>query len=233
MKKEKILIIDEEQLLYKTVESILIKLGYRNNYFLNNLTEVRTVLKTLQFDLIICKISVLWKASKKLQLDQILKSVTTKVVYLIPSKMDGLFQEDQLPNSYTFIVWPINNLNFRAVIEIYFQEQLSFKQKEYLVLQRGGEEYNLRYKEILWIGAEGNYCYLYTKDQRIIKRSTIKSILEILPTDLFIQIHRSNIIQLSKIDHINTKSKTVQIGDYTILIGRKYRKDLFERLNII
>ena len=59
-------------------------------------------------------------------------------------------------------------------------------------------------KDIFYIEAERNYCRIYSKDKEYLLVMTLKEMDEKLPQKHFIRVHRSFIVNLSKIDEIST-----------------------------
>ncbi len=57
--------------------------------------------------------------------------------------------------------------------------------------------------------------------------------VEIVPENLFVQVHRSSIINFREIEKLSVKDKKVIVNGHEIGIGRNYKKDLIERLKII
>lgn len=82
--------------------------------------------------------------------------------------------------------------------------------------------------DIQWIEANGSYCHVYTtKNKRITLSYPLKQIQDVLPSHVFIRIHRSYLIN---IDHIKCiVGQSVMVGDKFFKIGKEYQKDLLDR----
>lgn len=83
-------------------------------------------------------------------------------------------------------------------------------------------------EDIRYVEGLKNYVSIYLKDERIITYSTLKSLVESLPEDDFIQVHRSYIIAIRHIDKIDNDS--VWINQKELPIGNTYRKFFFEKI---
>lgn len=101
-------------------------------------------------------------------------------------------------------------------------------QKDYIVLKADKKNYKIKFSDILFIESLDNYIKVHTYDFSIICYESLTAIEKELPSEL-IRIHRSYIINLSKIDVFT--SSTVQIGDRNFTIGRNYKEDVAKRLN--
>ncbi len=89
------------------------------------------------------------------------------------------------------------------------------------------------FKDILFVEAMENYVKIWSTDGVFISHSTMKKMREILP-DYFMQVHRSYIINLNRISLIQSNVISIDTpqGNQVIPIGKKYRDELYERLNV-
>jgi two-component system response regulator LytT len=89
----------------------------------------------------------------------------------------------------------------------------------------------IRFEDIQLIEAQGDYIQVKTDKDNIRVHNTLKSIREKLPQDIFLQIHRSFIINLTKI--IDIEDNSVLIEKSVIPISRANRPELMRRLNLL
>lgn len=85
--------------------------------------------------------------------------------------------------------------------------------------------------KILVIEAKGDYINIKTAQQNYIVHSTLKKIEEKLPSNLFLKIHRSFIINTSEI--IDIEDNSVLIQKHVIPISRSNKPELIRRLNLL
>ena len=89
----------------------------------------------------------------------------------------------------------------------------------------------INFTDINVIEAKGDYIRIKTNDKSHIVHSTLKKIEEKLPKDLFLKVHRSYIINLSKI--IDIEDNSVLIKQDIIPVSRSNRSELMKRLNLL
>lgn len=89
----------------------------------------------------------------------------------------------------------------------------------------------LTFDEILLIEAKGDYIDIKTNKETHRVHNTLKKIKEKLPEELFLQIHRSYIINFTKI--IDIEDNSVLIEKSVIPISRSNRPELMRRLNLL
>lgn len=90
-------------------------------------------------------------------------------------------------------------------------------------------------KKILWVEALENYVVINTFDEKYTIHFTMKSIEKQLPLNMFKRIHRSFIVNISKINSIEDNSVVInhKTGRKVLPIGKSYRDNLLGDLNLM
>lgn len=78
--------------------------------------------------------------------------------------------------------------------------------------------------DILFVEALGNYVKIVLKEEIITVRGTLSSIMELIPTDRFIQVHRSFMVVQKHIKSI--EGNQIVIDKYTVPIGKSFKVQL-------
>lgn len=82
--------------------------------------------------------------------------------------------------------------------------------------------------DILYIEGLADYLKIHVKDRKtIVARMPMKDMMEKLPLEDFIRVHRSFILPLSKIEAV--RGTTIFIGDKEFPIGKTYTDEFFDR----
>lgn len=89
----------------------------------------------------------------------------------------------------------------------------------------------INFSDITVIEAKGDYIRIKTDNKSHIVHSTLKKIEDKLPGDIFLKVHRSYIINLSKI--IDIEDNSVLIKQDIIPVSRSNRSELIKRLNLL
>lgn len=102
-------------------------------------------------------------------------------------------------------------------------------------IRKGNMLVRLSLSEIQWIEALENYVIVMTPQEKHSVHFTLKAILQKLPEDQFMQVHRSFIVNLHKIDAIKKSSLEIRVGEeiHQIPIGKIFREELLSRLNLL
>lgn len=77
---------------------------------------------------------------------------------------------------------------------------------------------------IQFIEAAGNYCKIYLPEEKVITRSKISDLLASLPTNDFLQVHKSFAVATKHIQTI--EGNRIYIGEHSIPIGKHYKANI-------
>ena len=87
--------------------------------------------------------------------------------------------------------------------------------------------------DILYIEVEGKYSALQVRDRKFNVKASLKDLLQKLPADRFVRVSRNFVVNLNRIQHIDTFQYTVKVGDMEIPISRTYKEELMRHINLI
>ena len=104
------------------------------------------------------------------------------------------------------------------------------QENNFIFIKADGKIYKLFHKDILYVEASGNYTKFVTTDKQLMAVMTLTAAEELLPRTFFIRIHRSFIINKSKIAHI--EGNIIRIGVTEIPIGSNYKADFLKEIGL-
>lgn len=93
-----------------------------------------------------------------------------------------------------------------------------------LLVKEGTQKHLIFLHDILYIEALKDYSKIVTADRKIMTLSKLKQVMEKLPSDQFIRIHRSFAVARKKITRIETHD--LYIGDCCLPIGKTFKQQL-------
>jgi DNA-binding LytR/AlgR family response regulator len=76
-------------------------------------------------------------------------------------------------------------------------------------------------EDILFVEASGNYIKIVLKEEMLTVRGTLSSLADHLPTEGFVQVHRSFMVVQKHIKSI--EGNQIHIGEYTVPIGKLFK----------
>jgi len=134
-----------------------------------------------------------------------------------------------------YLVKPFSLERFlKAVQKAFDLEQLKQKavsdtaETGYFFVKSNGRIERVDHDDLLYVEAMSNYVTLYTKTAKLVVYLTIKGILEQLPSGKFVQVHKSAIVNLDKINAI--EGNMLRIGDAKITIGQNFHDEAMKKI---
>lgn len=97
-----------------------------------------------------------------------------------------------------------------------------------LSIKSGARIYQISPDDILFIESCGDYVTIFCHDKKLVVHGTLKSWEEKLKGYSFLRVHRTVVVNLSKISHI--EGNLIQIGEHKIPVSEQYKEQLLERL---
>jgi DNA-binding LytR/AlgR family response regulator len=102
------------------------------------------------------------------------------------------------------------------------------KGEDFIFIRTDGKIYKIFHDDLLYAEASGNYTRIVTAQNIFTPPMTFSSVEEMLPASLFLRVHRSFIVNKSKITHI--EGNRVFIGKNEIPIGSNYKESFFREI---
>jgi DNA-binding LytR/AlgR family response regulator len=95
-------------------------------------------------------------------------------------------------------------------------------------VKSGRRIYQIAVDELRFIEACGDYVTLFWSDKKLVVHGTLKSWEDRLKGSSFQKVHRTTVVNLSKIDHI--EGNLIQIGDHKLPVSEQFKEQLLERM---
>lgn len=97
-----------------------------------------------------------------------------------------------------------------------------------IFLRSNKKHIQLEIDAILYVEASGNYVKVISKNETITIREKLSSVLELLPKEIFLQVHKSFAVAPKHIKSI--EGNRIFIEDYIIPIGKLYKTNIIKLL---
>jgi len=105
------------------------------------------------------------------------------------------------------------------------------KSDNHIFIKDEGRFIKIFLDDILFVENIGDYVRFHTDKKNYIVYSTLKKLTEKLPSDRFMKVHRSYIINLDKI--VDIEENSILIHKNIVPVSRANKQALMERLNLI
>lgn len=249
MKEERILIVEDDPSIAENIEEILELLDYTNIDIANSANQAIKVIKKYRPDLIFMDIKL--KGDKDgIELGEIIKQmIDVPIVYVTSYSDPTIIERAKRINPAGFIVKPFNTNDIHAMVEIVLYNKRTrplssdtgpsktSPESPYLVndavyIKADNAFERVDYEDIYYVEANGNMVTIFTKHRNYIIRKSMKDMEEKLPSNLFLRVQKSFIVQLGQIENFSTKEINLKMGA-SVQVGRQYYNSFLAKLNTI
>lgn len=100
--------------------------------------------------------------------------------------------------------------------------------EDFVFIKTDGKIFKILFDDIFYAEANGNYTKIVMRQNTLMPAMTFSSVEELLPSSLFLRVHRSFIINKSNIGHI--EGNRVFINNTEIPISSNYKDDFLKEL---
>lgn len=147
---------------------------------------------------------------------------------------------DYLENVVDYIVKPVSMTRLQKALKRYEQliEPIPTSsdveaplRQEFIFVKADKKYIRIDLEDLLYIEMMGDYAIFKTHQAKIVINNSLKSITNQLQHDYFLRVHRSYIVNISKIENIEHNSLVIE--KKVIPISRTYRPTLLDRLSLI
>ncbi|MES2332651.1 MAG: LytTR family DNA-binding domain-containing protein [Bacteroidota bacterium] len=225
------LIIDDEPVAHRILEEYLAEspdMQIAGNCY--NTAQARIFLEAHVVDLLFLDIKMPGENGLSF-----LKTIAVKPVTILTTAMLTHALEAYDLDVIDYLVKPIRPERFRKAIdkarEFLTMRMQAFTlsdtvttERKFITIKSGRDKLQLDTTTISHIQSLRDYMLIYTTAKKHLIRSTVSNILDILPADDFIRVHKSFIINRWFIKRIG--SSQVELSDATIPIGKMFRDSL-------
>jgi two-component system LytT family response regulator len=109
------------------------------------------------------------------------------------------------------VVWPAQDETDKDVMNSGVERKLVIKDRDEIFL--------IKYEDVQWIDAAGDYICVHAGGQTYLKRSTLKEVLDELEDEVFQRVHRSTIVNLNAIEKVIPHTK----GEFFLIMGEQHK----------
>jgi DNA-binding LytR/AlgR family response regulator len=247
IKPVQILIVEDEMIIAANISLQLTEMGYEVTGIIPRGEDALRHIKNNPPDIVLIDI----------QLKGVLDGIDTArkmqeynpdpaIIYLTANADDANFNRAKSTHPYAFISKPFKKLDLQRSIELTINqlkcsipipvnnnkiENSTFVLKDCLFIRHQETMVKLDINSIRYIEADRNYCKIFSAEKEYLLVITLKDMDKKLPQKHFFRIHRSYIINLSRIDEI--AGTHVVISKKAIPMAKGKRAELLKRLQTI
>lgn len=233
------LIIDDDKLSRSIIEKCIEKTSFikKHQSFPSAVQAINYLQETDEtVDLIFLDIEM--PEMSGLDFLHILQGQTPQIIF-VSGREDYALEAFEL-NVTDYLLKPISFPRFYKAVEKAWKKNRAAKIEETdnyeeFYIKNNNNLVKVRYSDIIWVEALENYITINTFDEKYTIHHTLKAIVDKLPAGKFFRIHRSYVINASKINLISSNSVEVETseGKTTLPLGKSFREKLLNGINVL
>lgn len=140
-----------------------------------------------------------------------------------------------------YLLKPINFARFLKSINKFYQmnqneiqivgdsSSENVQEESYIYVKENRKVVKVHLSEIRYIEGLSEYVQIYTDKRKIITKTSMTMLIETLPSDNFLRVHKSFIVSISKVEAFT--ANTIEIAGKELPIGRNYKNAVLNALN--
>ncbi len=239
----RILIVEDDMIIAANISLQLTKLGYEVTGIESRGEEALVHVAMNCPDIILMDINLKGTLNGIETVEAIQRKQDIAIIYLSANADEATFLKARSTHPLAFISKPFNTLTLERTIALVV-EQLREKKSigEYtdrelevmndrIFVRHKGKMTKLLLEEIQYIEADRNYCHIVTSNGKYLVVSTLKVIDSELKSTYFMRVHRSYMVNVSKVDVVTDNH--LEIGRKVIPLSKSYKDALLGRLHLI
>jgi DNA-binding LytR/AlgR family response regulator len=240
----KILIVEDEALYADKLEMLIEQLEYEHLATVDNSSDALRLVREQTPDLILMDIYIHGEHDG-IELANLILKIHPIPIIFITSLQDNLtFNRAARVNPVQFIQKPFNDLQLQRCIELSIKNLATSPAnapewendlfvKDYLFIKVRNKLEKVSIQDILFLEADGRYCQIFTENKKYLVRMSLQEMEEKLPKEIFIQTHRSYVVNVDKIRNIDLQDSFIQLQEHQIPLSKRQKEILVAKLNWI
>ncbi|MGB5437540.1 MAG: response regulator [Maribacter sp.] len=241
--KIKVLVVEDDMIIAANISLQLTNLGYEVTGIETRGEEALVHARENCPDIILMDVNLKGKLDGIETTQRIHEAFNIPVIYLTANTDEASFNRAKETHPFAFIPKPLNTLQLQRTFELVVQQiKLKNSNKEIgypslkvlddrIFIRHKGHMNKLLLADILYIEADRNYCMIVTTSNQYLLATTLKTMEEKLPASMFIRVHRSYMVNISKLDVV--ADGHLEINRKVIPMGKSHKEPLLNRIQTI
>ena len=248
----KILIVEDEILLAQDISNRLTDFGYEVIGIAPSVAKAIELINTsTRIDIILVDIILKGNQDGITLANIINNNYRIPFIFLTSHADEILIQRAKLVNPAAYILKPFNDRQVQIAIELALLRSSeenprkditenkitkskntdAMQIKDSLFLKKDNHFERVPLKKILYLQADNSYSTVFTKTERFIYSMVLKKIEAVLPSNQFLRIHRSYVVNIQSVN--GYEGNMLYVGSTKIPVSKAHKKHVFQLFHTI
>ncbi|WP_019990909.1 LytR/AlgR family response regulator transcription factor [Rudanella lutea] len=230
----RILIVDNDPIDVIKLKVCIEELGHTWLAATDTVGQARDLILQEKPDLVICDL-ITNVDEGCMEVMELLETLMIPVLFATRYPQDKLYEKLTQRPMMGYMVKPVHRLSLRSYMELVYPntrkllEEQALRDRRFLLLRDlQNKAVKVSLSTIKWVSTQGNYCDIYTTEQRFVRKISLNKLLPELD-ERFVRVHYSYAVNMDFIDALD--ANMLYVGETAIPIGRSYKKGLMQLLH--
>ncbi len=220
--KIKVLIVEDELLFAEDLSEKLVGLGFEVTTVVPSGEEALQEIHRLRPEVILMdiKLSGKWdgiETTRRINLEY-----DIPIIYLSEHVGEETLTRVKQTHPANYLSKTCTVEDVWRALELAFHNSQITLPKRLLIRESGKINKLIDYNDILYLKAAGSYCEIVTANGAYLQSFNMRMILDRLPKNQFIKVHKSFAVNLNQVT--GTKTNALLLGDHEVSMSRKGRQ---------
>ncbi|MFN7012924.1 MAG: LytR/AlgR family response regulator transcription factor [Bacteroidia bacterium] len=213
----KILIVEDQVLIANYIKNLLNDNGLTDVELAFTVEEATDKINYKNPDVILLDINLHGKDTGILWAKEFVKN--SQIIFITGQTEKETMLKAFEVNPVTYLTKPVKESDLIAAIEL-----AKIKNKiSYVIVKNGFDEVKVNFEDILFLKSDKNYVDIQLINKTITVRNTLDNFYKELDSDVFCRVHRSYVVNKSKVTQ--KKSTSIKINEFELPISRNFSFD--------
>lgn len=210
----KILILEDQVLIANYIKNLLNDNGLTDVELAFTVQEATDKINFKNPDIILLDINLHGKDTGILWAKEFVKN--SQIIFITGQTEKETMLKAFEVNPVTYLTKPVKESDLIAAIEL-----AKIKNKvNYVIVKNGFDELKVKFEDILFLKSDKNYVDIQLVNKTITVRNTLDNFYKELDSDIFCRVHRSYVVNKSKVTE--KKSSSIKINEFELPISRNF-----------
>lgn len=243
--KLQILIVEDDPLYAVELQMLVEEIGYDVLSVVESSGEALDLIFSESPDLILMDIGIKGRLNG-IEVGVKVKSLNIPILYITSFDNETYHRKASQSNMVGYLVKPLSKYSIQSAISLAMQnvsagqgEKHNHKEKadnfflnDYFFFKKRQIYQKVAIHDFCIVEADGDYINVYTDaGEKYVARMAMSQIESQLPPDTFFRVHRSYIINLTKITSVNFSENILESGGKFVPISKSKKKEFSKRIN--
>lgn len=250
MSKINVMIVEDEGIVAKDIESSLKKLGYNVVGIASSGEKALEIIEEKKPELVLMDIMLKGEMSGIDTSEIVREEFQIPVIFLTAYADEDTLSKAKVTEPYGYIIKPFKEIDLhtsiemamykhnktqelKKEIEVYSSVVQEQSNQDFVFIKSKSKLVKVNHSDIYFVEALKDYVIIHSENGRYTIHSTMKDVENKLPENDFMRVHRSFIVRLDKIKEIEGTNMTMENNAKDIPIGGSYKEALMNKLNLM